>query len=58
MHAPQITKDFKNKQLTIEKRFSAPRAKVWKAFTDDALLIQWWGPKTWPASSKSFDFRV
>ncbi len=55
--APIITKDFTNRKVTIEKTFSAPKSKVWRAYTDDALLIKWWGPKGWPASSKSFDFR-
>jgi uncharacterized protein YndB with AHSA1/START domain len=57
MNEPIVTKDFAKKQITIEKSFAAPRSKVWRAYTDDTLLIKWWGPKEWPASSKSFDFR-
>ncbi len=33
------------KELTIERVFDAPRARVWKAWTDPKLLAQWWGPK-------------
>ena len=57
MSDPIIHKDFENKTVVIEKTFAAPRSKVWRAYTDETLLIKWWGPKTWPASSKSFDFR-
>jgi len=29
--------------VRIERIFNAPRAQVWKAFTDPALVAQWWG---------------
>lgn len=53
---PTITKDFTSHIICIEKSFSASLSTVWQAFTDDTLLVQWWWPKTWPASSQSFDF--
>jgi uncharacterized protein YndB with AHSA1/START domain len=56
-HAPYITKDFIGKKLTIEKIFNAPLAKIWRAHTDDIIMAKWWGPKEWPATSISFDFR-
>lgn len=31
--------------LLIERTFEAPRALVWKAFTEQGRLAQWWGPK-------------
>lgn len=42
-----------NKQVTprphadvlIERRFAAPRALVFKAWTDPAMMATWWGPK-------------
>jgi uncharacterized protein YndB with AHSA1/START domain len=30
--------------LVFERTFDAPRAQVWKAFTDPALIPRWWGP--------------
>jgi uncharacterized protein YndB with AHSA1/START domain len=31
--------------LVLERVFDAPRELVWKAWTDPALLAEWWGPK-------------
>lgn len=31
------------REIRIERTFDAPRDLVWKAFTDPALLRQWWG---------------
>lgn len=33
-----------NRELTITRVFNAPREAVFKAWTDPALLAQWWGP--------------
>ncbi len=32
-----------DREITITRVFDAPRDLVWKAFTDPALLAQWWG---------------
>jgi len=58
MNAPVVIKDLANKRLTVEKEFAAPLERVWSAWTDDAKLARWWGPKHWPATSHAFDFRV
>lgn len=29
----------------LEREFDAPRALVWRAWTDPALLVRWYGPK-------------
>ena len=55
---PIFTKDLENKTLIIEKIFSAPKAKVWEAWTTEKILEKWWWPKQWPATSMSFDFKV
>ncbi|HEV2339234.1 MAG TPA: SRPBCC domain-containing protein [Patescibacteria group bacterium] len=33
------------KELTLIRIFDAPRALVWKAWTDPKLLAEWWGPR-------------
>jgi len=33
------------KEVRIERIFNAPRELVFKCFTDERLLSQWWGPK-------------
>ena len=32
-----------DREIHIERIFNAPRDRVWNAFTDPALLAQWWG---------------
>lgn len=57
MEQMNVIKDPTQKRIVIERRFSAGVDKVWQAWTTAELLVRWWGPKTWPASSASFDFR-
>ena len=47
-----------NRTFTIERVFSAPREKVFAAFTDCKHLMQWWGPREWPLAHCDMDFRV
>ena len=32
-----------DREVRIERVFDAPRDRVWRAFTDPALIAQWWG---------------
>ena len=32
-----------DREIRIERVFAAPRARVWRAMTDPALVAQWWG---------------
>jgi uncharacterized protein YndB with AHSA1/START domain len=32
-------------EFALTRSFNAPRARVWKAWTDAQALAQWWGPK-------------
>jgi uncharacterized protein YndB with AHSA1/START domain len=34
-----------DRDFVIERTFDAPRALVWKAWTETERLAQWWGPK-------------
>jgi uncharacterized protein YndB with AHSA1/START domain len=34
-------------EITITRRFDAPRELVWKAWTEPDQLAQWWGPPGW-----------
>jgi len=34
-----------HKDVLIDRRFAAPRALVFKAWTDPAMMANWWGPK-------------
>lgn len=39
------------KVLEIERVFDAPRERVFRAWTDPKDLVQWSGPRDWPAVS-------
>ncbi len=45
-------------RLVITRTFDAPIARVWKAWTDPAMLAKWWGPKGFTAPVVTMDFRV
>jgi uncharacterized protein YndB with AHSA1/START domain len=44
--------------LTIKRRIKAPPAKVFRAWTDPANLLQWWGPDEGPVLHAEADLRV
>ncbi len=43
--------------LVISRVLRSPRAAVWQAWTDPALLRQWWCPKPWTTEVRAFDLR-
>jgi len=51
------SKDAANKKIFVVRKFDAPLEQVWKAWTENELLDQWWAPKPWKANTKSMDFR-
>ena len=44
--------------LRLKRRFDAPRALVWRAWSRPEVLVLWMGPVEWPAFSVTSDFRV
>jgi uncharacterized protein YndB with AHSA1/START domain len=57
MDKTKVTKDLGAKTLTIERTFDAPKEKVWRAYTDKDVFVQWWGPEGWETIVKEFDFK-
>jgi uncharacterized protein YndB with AHSA1/START domain len=51
-------KPFAERELTITRVFDAPRALVFKAWTDTEHLAQWWGPAGFTNPVCEFDARV
>lgn len=43
--------------LEIVRHVAAPRAKVWRAWSDPEILKQWWCPRPWVTQVRAFDFR-
>lgn len=44
------------KTLAATRTFTAPKHKVWEAYTTSDILDQWWAPAPWKAETKSMDF--
>jgi uncharacterized protein YndB with AHSA1/START domain len=53
----KVTKDVTGKKIIVVRDFDAPVERVWRAWTDESILDQWWAPKPWKAETKSMDFR-
>ncbi|HDT6544315.1 TPA: SRPBCC family protein [Kluyvera ascorbata] len=45
------------RDLSISRLLNAPRALLWRAWTDPELLSQWWCPKPWTTEVLAFDLR-
>ncbi len=57
MEKTEVIKDLEAKTLTIKRTFNAPQSKVWQAYADKDLFVQWWGPEGWETTVKEFDFK-
>ncbi len=53
-----IAKSMAGLELRIERIIRAPRERVFRAWTDPALAVQWWGPRSYPATFLEMDVRV
>ncbi|MBI1250713.1 MAG: polyketide cyclase [Alphaproteobacteria bacterium] len=42
--------------LEISRFLAAPRAKLWRAWSDPNNLKEWWCPKPWVTEVKAFEF--
>ena len=45
-------------ELVITRIFDAPRAVVWKYWTEPEYFKKWWGPKIFTCPVSKIDFRV
>lgn len=43
--------------LVISRLLRAPRAALWRAWSDPGLLAQWWCPRPWTTEVRAFDLR-
>jgi uncharacterized protein YndB with AHSA1/START domain len=44
--------------LTLTRTFDAPRALVFKVWSEPAHLARWWGPHGWRVATVEMNFRV
>ncbi len=57
MSKQTVTKDVEHKQIIIERTFDVSKQRLWQAWSDQKMLESWWGPRDWPTTTSSFDFR-
>lgn len=43
--------------LVISRRVRSSRANIWRAWSDPALLREWWCPRPWTTEVRQFDMR-
>ena len=46
------------RRVVVTRRFAAPNALVWSAWTEAEYLNRWWGPEPYRVETKEMDFRV
>jgi uncharacterized protein YndB with AHSA1/START domain len=49
--------DLEHNDLVISRLIRVPRATLWRAWTEPALLKAWWCPKPWTTEVRAFDLR-
>src|SRR5258706_6591524 len=47
-----------DREIVIRREFDAPRALVWKAWTDPQHIDRWWGPRGFRNATIAMDVRV
>jgi uncharacterized protein YndB with AHSA1/START domain len=52
------TTNYGEGSVVITRVFEAPRELVWRAWTEPAMLAQWFGPRGFTASVPELDVRV
>jgi uncharacterized protein YndB with AHSA1/START domain len=58
MTAPAKTSTYGRGSVTLTRIFDAPRALVWKAWTDPKMMGQWFGPRGFTSIVRELDVRV
>ncbi|MCG2615942.1 SRPBCC domain-containing protein [Terrimonas sp. NA20] len=54
----QLKVETQGTDLILTREFDAPKEKVFEAYTDCKHLRNWWGPREWPVSDCTIDFRA
>jgi uncharacterized protein YndB with AHSA1/START domain len=57
-HLADAIANVEKRDLIITRVFDAPIEQVWKAWTDPAFVMRWWGPTGFTSPSCRIDFRV
>ncbi|MEP0987541.1 SRPBCC domain-containing protein [Ekhidna sp.] len=57
MNKTTFTEDLENNRLIAVRTFDVPVEKVWKAWSDPAILCQWWAPQPYTCQIDEMDFK-
>ena len=57
MNADAKTAPIADRELSLTRLIDAPRAKIFRAWTEPALLTQWFAPLPWTTSRAEMDVR-
>ncbi len=49
--------DKETQTVSVTREFEAPQTLVWKTWTEQELLDQWWAPKPYVSITKSMEFK-
>jgi uncharacterized protein YndB with AHSA1/START domain len=52
-----FTVDKETSTVNVKREFNASLADVWSAWTEAALLDQWWAPAPWKSRTKNMEFK-
>ena len=52
-----MTVDDQKQNVVVTRVFDAPISEVWKAWSDPAYVMQWWGPTGFTCPLAEMDFR-
>jgi uncharacterized protein YndB with AHSA1/START domain len=57
MTAANLTNDTTDREISATRVYDAPRDLVWKMWTDQHHIAQWWGPKGFTNTIQAMDVR-
>ncbi|MPZ53511.1 MAG: ATPase [Acidimicrobiia bacterium] len=57
MNQTRVTKRPESRELIIERLVSAPRERVWVAWTEPEHIARWWGPFAWTTTVHEMEVR-
>ena len=52
-----MSTELKSHEIVVTREFKAPVAQVWKAWSDPAEVMRWWGPRYFTSPLCKMDFR-
>ncbi|MBF5003327.1 SRPBCC family protein [Diaphorobacter caeni] len=55
---PSVDARAEENDLVITRTLHAPRAAVWRAWSEPELLKQWWCPRPWSTEVRAFELRA